>query len=173
MKNVSSYLTAPVNKLLKALDVQTVLYSELDTKDLPKYLVPCIKSAEGFYDGTNDVIGLKDNQKNADEVILHELIHFTGSKERLNRSWIVNNTLACQNLPHEEQTDEDRQTEEATAQIGMLKLALVLGLNPARFTDCTHTYVSRLTKADLEKADRDSDKAVEYLVRVVGMERVA
>lgn len=181
MKKINSYLTAPVNKLIKAVGAKVLLYSELENHEKkPWYFDEYLCSTYGFHDSTSDIIGINDTNSidgcdpiDMDSTVLHELIHFTGTKERLGRGWVVNNSLDSEDSNSKIATEAETHTEEATAQIGALKLALVLGLNPARFADLTERYVSNLSKADLDKADKDSDKAVEYLVKFIGMEKVA
>jgi antirestriction protein ArdC len=178
MKSVSSYLTNPVNKLVRAIGVEIVPYSMmLGTHLEHNYHDGFLCATAGFYDGSMDFIGLNDRKgfhnKSADEIVLHELIHFTGTKERLNRKWIINNVLSLRDFSFEMPTKKETQTEEATAQIGALKLALVLGLNPAKFTDNTFEYIKTLPEADLDKAERDSERAVEFILKFIGVEKVA
>jgi hypothetical protein len=174
MKNINNMLSAPVNKLVKALGATVKLYSEIEAgKEVPDYFHRMCGFSQGLYDGHRDLIGVEDSVEDPDMVVLHELIHYTGTKQRLKRKWIINNALCIQDLPSELPTRAETQTEEATAQIGMLKLVLVLGFNPARFVDVTYNYLKTLPEADMNKADRDSDKAVDYLVKFIGMEKVA
>jgi hypothetical protein len=158
MSKANQFLTNPVKRLIRKANVNVYTYSEIKEMDHDDSTLKAMEGFQAFNDPDRRVIGISDESLDeADELVLHELIHMTGqSTGRIIQDDEVGN-----------------QTEEATAQIGMFKLVLVLGLNPACFADVTFDYLKNLTKANYKKADRDSDHAVDYLVEFLGMERVA
>ena len=175
MSKANQLLLPSVNKLLRAVNVKVFTYTEvLEKFELKPYHYEAIQNFKGFYDPELNIIGFDDNcQENANEIVLHELIHLTGSEGRVGRQYVktVNQNLRSEFF--EEVSNKNKQTEEATAQIGMFKLILVLGVNPAFYADACFEYIKNLPKANFKKADRDSDKAVHYLMRFMGEEKVA
>lgn len=117
--------------------------------------------AAGYYDSQEDYIGLNERALESDrvnEVVLHELIHWTGHPSRLNR-----NTITSQ-LHGMRPTSYDYHTEEATAQMGMFKLACLLGLDKELHLMLLNVYLTMFPEANLAKADWDSNQAVGYLL---------
>ena len=148
MSIVNKHLVGSVNELLKTLGTTVTTYSEMGLDHTNK----------AFHDQDANLIALDDaSLQDAVELVLHELIHMTAPK--------VNRFV--------DDSDKARQTEEVTAQIGMLKLTLVLGLNPAHYATVTLDYVKDLSKANFKKAEMDSDRAVDYLVKQMELGKVA
>jgi hypothetical protein len=168
MTNVNQNLSNPVKKLLTALGVKTRTYAELCSKAnfsidvLVKHeeLLEEMKTKKALHITEMNVIAVDENAfdctEEANELVLHELVHMT--KDKLERHY---------------EGEAGQETEEVVAQIGMFKLILVLGLNPAPYADRTLEYIKQFQKANFKKAEIDSDRAVGYLVRFVGMEKIA
>lgn len=159
MSKANQALSTPVKKLLRGVGVKVMTYSELKSKS--DFLDETMDTMQATYSNELNIIGIDDNAmsstEDVNELVLHELIHFTAQKlDRIHHG-----------------TTNDYETEDATAQIGMFKLILVLGINPAPYQDKVVDYLKQLPEANFEKAHRDSDKAMDYLVRQIGLERVA
>ena len=178
MSKLTNSLVPSVQSLIEALNVKIMLYSELvENEKLFKKIGDVPDHYYGFYHSGADVIVIKDEHlNNSTEVVLHELIHWAGAEGRLNRKWMLYSKAVLNGKANEEMSDyvdNCKDTEEATAEIGMLKLVMVLGLNPATYADLTLNYLESLLSFNLKKADKDSDDAVEYLVSFLGMRKVA
>ena len=177
MSKFTNALVPSVQGLIDALQVSVMTLSEIqEDPRLAKAFENMPSHYLGCYHPVEDVIMIRDEYlHNSTEIILHELIHWAGAEGRLNRKWITKSRAAMMTADLDVIMDlnETRDTEEATAQIGMLKLVLVLGLNPAEYSDKTLSYLEDLLSFNLAKADRDSDKAVEYLVGFLGMRKAA
>lgn len=167
MSKVNQSLTSSVKRLLKGVGVKIMTYQELMSKVnsstdqvLDQKLFDDMETKKALHCNAMDVIAVDDDSltstEDVNELVLHELIHMTADK--LNRVY---------------EGEVGVQTEECVAQIGMFKLILVLGLNPAPYADRTLEYIKPFNKANFKKVEIDSDKAVEYLVRFVGLEKVA
>lgn len=132
----------------------------IDSVTKQKHILNEMNKNKALHWNEMSVIAIDDDAltstEEANELVLHELIHMANTK--LGRTY---------------ETEKDKQTEECVAQIGMFKLILVLGLNPAAYADRTLEYIKQFPKADFRKVETDSDKAVEYLVKYVGLEKVA
>jgi hypothetical protein len=166
--NIHMSLSSQVKKLLGAVGVKVRTYEDLSTKvnftfdALIHYdeIVESMRSKKALHINEMNVVAVDENAltstEDANELVLHELIHMTASK-----------------LERVYEGETGQETEECVAQIGMFKLILVLGLNPAPYADKTLEYIKQFPKANFKKAEIDSDKAVEYLVKFVGLEKVA
>ena len=168
MSKANQALTSSVKKLLKGAGVKIMTYQELNSKvnfsieslsGHPTLYQDMAKNKALHWEEMN-LIAVDDealiSTEDTNELVLHELIHLTATK--LGRIF---------------EGEVGRQTEECIAQVGMFKLTLVLGLNPAPYADRTMEYIKQFPKANFRKVEIASDKAVEYLVRNIGMERVA
>ncbi len=168
MSNVNQSLSPQVKKLLYGVGVKCKTYTELCSKVnfsidvLVKHdeLLEEMRTKKALHLEEMNIIAVDDNAltstEDANELVLHELVHMTAKK-----------------LERVYEGETGKETEECVAQIGMFKLVLVLGLNPAWYADTTLEYIKNFLKADFKRAEIDSDKAVEYLVKAIGMERVA
>lgn len=126
--------------------------------------------ASGLYDYERDKIAIKADiaiSSRCSEVVLHELIHWTGHASRLNRL----------HKRRQISTDDDRQgiidiehnniiyhTEEATAQLGMFKLAMVLGLDQFTHFKAMTDYLASYHLANMHQAETESDDAVKFIL---------
>lgn len=167
MSNIQMSLSQQVKELLWANKIKFKTYSDFISKGgftfealaQQEYLTDALNNKKALHLEDMGVIAVDDNALNsteeANELVLHELIHMTAKK--LDRVY---------------EGEAGQQTEECVAQIGMFKLVLVLGLNPAWYADTTLEYIKRFPKANFRKAEIDSDKAVEYLLKAVGLEKV-
>lgn len=123
-----------------------------------------MRISQGLYAPTKDIIAIElENEKGDEElnhVFLHEIIHSTGSERRANRDAVVNAGRFVR------LTSAEIDTEEATAQIGMYKLALLFdfGISKRGAKKFLKVYLETLLEADLDKADRDSNIAVEWVL---------
>ena len=161
MSKANQNLSKQVKKLLAAVGVEIYTYDELKQKmNFGTDIIETMTNKKALHIGDNKIIAICDDSltstEDVNELILHELIHMTAA-----------------NLNRKCQTEAGFQTEECTAQIGMFKLTLVLGLNPAPYADRTLDYIKQFPKANFRKAEIYSDKAVEYLVKFIGLEKVA
>jgi len=168
MSKVHQALTSSVKKLLRQVGVKIVSYQELTQK--VNFSIEVIHEKEELFQSMTkqkaihwaemNLIAVDDealiNAEDATELVLHELIHMTKAK-----------------VQRECEGENGRQTEECVAQVGMFKLTLVLGLNPAVYADKTLEYIKEFPKANFKRVDVDSDRAVEYLVGFIGLEKVA
>ena len=166
--NIHTSLSPQVKKLLSGVGAKVRTYSELTSKVNLSFdavannpeLLNQIKNQKALHINEMQMIAVDDaaltSTEEANELVLHELVHMTAAK--LNRIY---------------EGEQGKETEEVVAQIGMFKLVLVLGLNPAWYADSTLEYIKGFQKANFKRAEIDSDKAVEYLVKQVGLEKVA
>lgn len=168
MSKVNQALTSSVRKLLRGVGVKVMTYQELTSK--VNFSIEAITKFEDLQSNMLKNKALHWNEMNliavdddaltsaedANELVLHELIHMTATK-----------------LERVYEGEAGVETEECVAQVGMFKLILVLGLNPAPYADRTLEYIKQFPKANFRRVEVDSDRAVEYLVKTVGMEKVA
>lgn len=95
--------------------------------------------------------------------VLHELVHWSGAAGRCGRKFIKdikNNTLSEKNF------NKNLHTEEMIAEMGAIKLVKALNLSPFEYENRFENYKALYPLADLNKADKLSDKAVEYLLNL-------
>lgn len=126
-------------------------------------------ACDGAYHPLKDVVAVVDKTDglhgDIDFVCLHELVHWTGHPERLGRPLIAKvyetraKSWAPASLIH---------TEEATAQLGAYKLAVIFGMDKMKAHWWYRNYVQSLTYADFSEAERESDIAVTYLLNLIG-----
>ena len=166
--NIHTALGPQVKKLLSKAGIKIRTYEELKSK--VNFSMESIQNNPGIFKdmetkkalhiGDMNLIAIDDDSLNSTEevteLVLHELIHMTANK--LNRRY---------------EGEAGQETEECVAQIGMFKLVLVLELNAAPYADTTLEYIKRFPKANFKKVEADSDRAVDYLVKFLGMEKVA
>jgi hypothetical protein len=166
MSKANRALTSSVKRLLNGVGVKIYTYEELllkvNSEEVvgKEYILEDMTKNKALHCNELNLIAIDDSSlvcpEDANELVLHELIHMTAGALDRNPVTLV-----------------DWETEECTAQIGMFKLILVLGINPAVYDDRTIDYCKRFTEMDVEKVYADSDKAVHYLVKHIGMEKVA
>lgn len=164
---LSELIDSRVLKIVNANGIPIITFSEVRRRmpaDFGMY-VAMHKSA-GFYEPKNDFIGIKNDSHLTSEflsvVILHEIIHSTGHPTRLCRE-VFEKSFARGIKPSE----ENYHTEEVTAQLGMFKLAMCLGLNRDTYEKELLRYLPNFPAANHDKADRHSDIAVEYILNLV------
>jgi len=132
----------------------------------------------GAYNGLADVIVINNLEVlrgkvlgalgTVEEVILHELSHWSGHPNRLNRDSIKQNIImeSTQTPPLNMFLHNRRVChEEATAQMGMYLLATSLGLDSYLYSQLTYDYLSRLTPytpIDTNSAHNDALKIFEF-----------
>lgn len=155
MSKILDGLYTPINLLIEKLNVKVFYYSELTQNNIAINYPEC--TWDGFYCTAKDYIGIKDEPRDEiNAVLMHELIHLTGSKYRLNRNSVSNFSSKI--------TEKDAQTEEITAYLGMFKLASHFNFELEEYANIVWEYIKKLDKADHNKADIDSDRAVDYLL---------
>jgi hypothetical protein len=157
--NIHTSLSSQVKKLLSGAGIKVRTYSELSSKvnftfealTHQAYLTDSMANKKALHLEDMNLIAVDDAALNsteeANELVLHELVH-----------------LATKKLDKTYEGEAGEETEECVAQVGMFKLILVLGLNPAWYADSTLEYIKGFPKADFKKVEIDSDKVVEYLV---------
>lgn len=99
-------------------------------------------------------------------VLLHELVHWSGAVNRLDRESIrVTTPGYMEDFNHEsDHFAVIRETEEATAQIGMFLLARELRLpNLEFYFAMTHSYLSGLPLADIREGEANAAKALQFI----------
>jgi Zincin-like metallopeptidase len=110
---------------------------------------------DGLYFPDTDEIVIIAQFQPASLIALHELIHWTGAENRMKREYVVR----AVNRPGTG-SKKDLHTEEATAQIGTLRLAEYFGIADEIAHSYTCDYMQSLTLADMSKANNDADKTV-------------
>ena len=121
---------------------------------------PC--GVGGLWEPAYDVISLTDDAAEEgwlDHYCLHEITHWTGHPDRLNRKAIAIGMRHGQ-IPSAVLFD----TEEATAQLGMYKLSVKLGFDEAKAKIHLEEYLMQLPHAQLAQADKDAEAAVVYIL---------
>lgn len=166
MSKVNQAISSSVKKLLNGVGVKTCSYSELAPKvkgftlENETEVLEKMSTQKALHLVNEKLIAVDDEDlastEDANELVLHELIHLTAPI-----------------LKRYYEGEIGEQTEECVAQIGMFKLTLVLGLNPAPYADKTLEYIKQFPKVNFKRVEIDSDRAVEYLVKFVGLEKVA
>lgn len=155
--SVRSKLSPQLQELIELLDIKFIepkfVYRYLGF-DLPFYV-------GGIWDAEKDIICVREScgtgVDEQDFYFMHEIIHWAGAPGRLNR---------CSVLTSENSEDlVARDTEEATAELGMYKLSVRLGLDSKRAKAYNDRYLLTLAYADFDKAEKDSDIAVDYLLK--------
>lgn len=106
-----------------------------------------------FYDIKADHIAIKSSGfdfMDLDTILLHEIIHWTGSRNRLNRKPSTNVEIF--------------HTEEGIAQMGMYKLTKILGIYKPEHDLYLSTYMRRLPHVNMAEVELESDKAVSFVL---------
>jgi antirestriction protein ArdC len=128
----------------------------------------CGKHEGSYYKINNDIICLpnKEQFKTSDDyyaTLLHEIIHWTGHKSRLNR-----NISGMK--------DDKYAFEELVAEIGSLYLKERIGLkNDAKIINNSSSYIDTWIKVlkddrnNLFLALKKADEAVEYISKMIGI----
>jgi len=153
MSKVNQSLVSSVNKLLRAVEIKVLAYSEIkdQLKEISPIIAESMDSQRAFHDNTLDIICVDDDYlQDSTELVLHELVHMALSSSRLNVRF--NNTR------------EDRDTEDAAAQMGILSVLAALNINPASYENILVDYVKTLHYANLDRADRLAQVATNYLI---------
>ncbi len=94
---------------------------------------------------------------NHDLVLRHEIVHWTGRYDRLDRPAIA--LLCCRRA-----SEEYLHTEEMTAQMGMLLLAEALDMHVEAARVALESYSTQFPLADLNKAGIEAKSAMEYIL---------
>jgi len=152
---------------MKLQDLISTLPVNVETFSKTKIEIPgaCHVNAAGLYCVIEDTVLINEpliayciiqGKAMYQEVIMHELIHWTGHEARLNRESLMGiNTPA------------NFHTEEATAQIGMFKLACQLeDTNIEKLADALTDYLLKFPEADLMVAEQEATRAVDYIINL-------
>lgn len=121
--------------------------------------------AVGNYFPTHDCISVRPDMApfltlgDADSILLHEIVHWTGHSSRLHRDWFKI-AVEGHSVPSLYETDQ----EEAIAQIGMHKLSKYLGMDMQKAELYLRNYLNKYPLADLERAEVEAEKALQYIV---------
>jgi len=166
-----------VLRLIEVLGVKVLSYSELKegvSKMTGFKMTRRLLNAHGFYDTSLDAIAFNENKElfKLDHVLLHELIHWTGSSKRLARTALL---PFCVLGRLEVMEGNEYATEEVIAEMGMYKLGLWLGLNRKELKRKRDVYIDSygIHNPNYEKACIDSDNAVGYIQGVCEISRAA
>ena len=149
---VKKYLDPKIVVLFSALGVNCEDFKKIF---LVEENVP--DDATGAYQKVVDIIYIRDVQTSIstpNTTSLHELIHWTGHRERLERpNMYMGNTI------------NHYATEEVTAQYGMHKLSKILGIDADKSDQFLERYIRNyLPFADVDKAIHDADVAANYVL---------
>lgn len=116
-------------------------------------------TALGFYAHHDDIIALTEQgiaSPLRNEVVLHELIHWTGNVERLNRYTL-----------YADKGTQAQHTEEAIAQLGMFLLGRTFGFDMATLYTFTDSYLLMYPLADIPYALAEARRAHDYLIEIL------
>jgi hypothetical protein len=152
MSKVNQSLTKSVNKLLSVVGVKALSYEEVrKNHEITHQMAKAMNEMQAFHNNELDIIGVDDSYLNdSTELVLHELVHMVLSKSRLNIKYPTN--------------EVGQQTEDAAAQLGMFKVITALDINAAIYENVLWSYLKTLPEADFDRAERDSDRAKNYLM---------
>lgn len=154
-----------VLNLIDQCQAKVLNYSEIKTLgwiDIESY---------GFYNFLSDYIAIGPKaivktKSDLDMTILHELVHWTSHTSRLNRDII--NLIGTVWL-----TSKKIHTEEAVAHYGMVLLTKELGIWSEFFDAELEIYLATLINRDDAKARRKAQDAVNYIMNLVQLAKVA
>lgn len=153
------FINEKVLELLQASGVPVLTFSQVFFENPRMGMHLMSMDAAGCYDAMNDMIFIHDHALTSDlctMTLLHELVHWTGHPSRLAREGIS---------VGKPKTREQYATEEVTAQQGMFKLAMAFGFERELYERLLLGYIQEFAPyADFDKAERDSDAAVSYLL---------
>jgi antirestriction protein ArdC len=159
---ISEYIDERILAVIHALGVPICTFTQAIQAggvDFMTYF--SMMHSSGMYSTDKRIIMINDGLFPAhpllNGVLLHELIHATGASGMLGRRTIIDMESR---IPA---TNSGYHTEEAIAQLGALKLAKALGLDTQELYDFTVQYLDSYELADIEEAERESDRAVEYI----------
>lgn len=127
----------------------------------------------GFYDCTQDFIAFNTitspRFNDLDVTLLHEIGHWSGAKERLNRYTVV---AFGQGLAHLV-SHAEVHTEELIAELTMYKLAMILRLNESKYRALKERYILQFPLGDIIEAEKQSDTAAGYVLDLMQRKRAA
>lgn len=166
-----------VRTLLDRLGIKVYTYTEFCLQHGPE--IP--HASDGFFDITLDKIAIRELSVSfkTDNIILHELVHWSGVKGRCDRKAIVNaqDRLAkpidiLSGLEHLKIVTEVRE-EEAIAQIGMFILCERLGLDMEEAHDALARYLKALLAQgpiDMGYCESEAKRSVEWIFNLAFQE---
>lgn len=164
-ESVFAQLHPLLQDIAKRLGVKFV-----EPHDVGKYGWPEMAvTTAGFYDPSNDIISVKTNAlsrrgmvlNNQDRFFMHELTHWVGGRSRLDRPVMRYANLAPFVCP----SREELSTEEATAELGAMKLSQALNIDPEKAKENGEYYLAIFRPyANMNQAERDSNERVAWVL---------
>jgi antirestriction protein ArdC len=127
----------------------------------------------GVYDTNKDVIAITENGSPIDKdyVWLHELVHWSGNKGRLERNEIVRAVDA--NITRYLPTPEQHATEEMIAHIGAYHIAIAFGFDIVQTIAYRDMFPNLIRISDMDKAENEGRRAAEWLLNFLQMKLAA
>jgi len=152
-----------VKNLIQSLNVTVVSYDDCRNDRLYGFDFHLFSFTAGMYCSVTDRILINQfpppQFKDINEVVLHELVHWTGLENRLNREPIWLRKIGSSHLI----TADSHATEELTAQYGMYLLAKQLGLDQKTYLQKFNDYSKYFINGDIELAAKQAKKAVCFI----------
>lgn len=171
MKTLSALIDPKVIDLLTKIDVDIKGYSEVDfTKhSVLKNFLWFPQTCGGMYCPETDEIFVNEALlPSLNLIALHEVIHWTGHRNRLKRECILN--MAMQK-PY---TAEQMHTEELIAEMGAIELSKILGVqNIVYETFFSVDKARRYTAGNPKEAKIQAWEAVQYIAEIAEMKEAA
>lgn len=170
MKTVRGQLHVKLQILIEKLKISFV-----EPNEIYEYgYGPMTGSTGGFWEPSRDFMCVRNalpfpfnlagcmSRHTGDNFLMHEVIHWTGHPSRLNRPAIAEYFK----VSHISQVPEILlHTEEAIAELGMLRLAAALGFDIEPIIKGATYYISTYPKADLLMAEKYAREAVDYILK--------
>src|SRR5665213_2677616 len=145
--------------LIKDLGIKVFAYSQVPIEDSCFHYA--MRDVCGYYNQMTDYIAFNEivsaEYACLNELLLHEIAHWTGHISRLARKALINSqrNILC--------TEKQIFEEEAIAQYGMYKLAIWLGLDKIEYRYKRDRYlVNWISLYDQEKVEKESERILEY-----------
>lgn len=156
------YIDPKVLSVINAVGVPIISFGEMIAYGHADFgMIMNMGMAAGLYDSQRDLVAINENallSVRCSEVFLHEIVHATGHPRRLARPSIVDQ---LRGVRHDRATYD---TEEATAQLGMFKLAVEIGLDRNLHETLLLRYLPNFPHANFDQAERESDQAVKFIL---------
>jgi len=159
MSKVNNSMIGSIGRFLKKANVTVLSYEELLQSPLfSETMRDQMETYQAFHNQELNLIAVDDQfLKDSTELVLHELVHMA----------IKNVGIVYSD------TEEGRDTEDAAAQFGILKIVMNLNMNPALYEGMVFRYLKTLPEANFDKADRYSTLAVNNLMNQIKRKKAA
>lgn len=134
--------------------------------------LPWVKKTNKFYYEVTNGVYLPKKNKNViyynertlewlSFTVLHEIIHWTGTKNRLNRGTLsryLNSSFSLEN-----DNNKSISTEELTAEIGSVLLAKELKIPIKKYKQRCIEFCNQFPNGDVDKAKQQAYEAIKYI----------